>query len=239
VAPLRSGFRFEDKTMRYALLALIWLLGSLVSSGPVSAAGGGAVGGGGGYSAEAPSGSSADRAAVRAYDSGRKQIEKAIEYAKEGAAQTDQKKREKLEKKSVERFERAVAELQKAIDRKSDFYEAWSELGFALRSLGRYDEAVSAYDRSLAIRGDYAPAIEYRGEAHLELGRLDEAARAYQRLVMSSSDLAEQLLAKMRQWVDRKRADPGDMDPDVIESFGRWVDKRSAAQLSGAPRSLW
>lgn len=225
--------------MPYTMLALIGLLGLLLPTGVVSAAGGGSVGGGGGYSADAPSASSGDRAAVRAYDAGRKQIEKAIEYTKEAGVERDQKKRAKLEKKSVERFEEAVEDLQKATTRKSDFYEAWSELGFALRSLGRYDEALVAYDRSLAIRGDYAPAIEYRGEAHLELGRLDEAARAYQRLVMSSSDLADQLLAKMRQWVDRKRVDPGDMDPDVIESFGRWVDKRSAAHRSGSPRSLW
>lgn len=226
--------------MRFAIFVLFGVLGMLLAAGPIAAAGGGpSGGGGGGASMDALPGADTDRAANRAYESARKQIAKAIENREEAAAETDPKKRAKYEKKAKENFERAKKDLDKAIERKADFYQAYSELGFALRSLGRYDEAIAAYDRALAIEGDYLPAVEYRGEAQLELGQLDEAARAYQRLVMASSDLADQLLAKMRAWVDRKRVDPGDTDPDVIESFGRWVDKRSAARVSGAPRSLW
>jgi tetratricopeptide (TPR) repeat protein len=176
---------------------------------------------------------------VRRYDSARKQLERAAEYRREAAAETDPKKQAKLADEATDRLERAVRDLERAIRRKPDFYEAHSDLGFALRSLGRYEEALAAYDRALSIESGYSPAIEYRGEAYLELDRLDDAARAYQRLAASDPELAGQLLAKMREWVARRRADPGELDPGVIESFGGWVGRRSSHAAGGGARSVW
>lgn len=228
--------------MHAPIVACVVLLVVLAQPRPAWAAGGGSVGGvggGGGYSFDPDSATKAERAAQRAHASGRKNLEKATDSLAEARTQTDPGDRAKLEKKARKEFERAVENLERAVKKMPGLYAAHSDLGFALRSLGRYDEALAAYGEALQLEPGYAPAIEYRGEAYLELGQLDAAARAYQALAHSSPELAAQLLDAMQRWVERKRSDPGDIEPGTIESFGGWVERRSAAQARGEGASLW
>jgi len=59
--------------------------------------------------------------------------------------------------------EEAVAEYELAINLKSNYAEAWNNLGFTLSNMRRLDEAISAYRRALEIKPDLALT-------HLNLG---------------------------------------------------------------------
>lgn len=87
-----------------------------------------------------------------------------------------------LQAKAAQRFAEAAADFRRAVDLRSDFPEAWNELGFALRQTGQYAEALTAYDRALRLRPDFPEALEYLGEAYVKLGRLEEARAILARL---------------------------------------------------------
>jgi len=76
----------------------------------------------------------------------------------------------------------AITAFKRATELRSDFPEAWNELGFALRNQGRYADSLDAYDRALALRPDFPEALEYLGEAYVKMGRLDDARRVLDRL---------------------------------------------------------
>jgi tetratricopeptide (TPR) repeat protein len=76
----------------------------------------------------------------------------------------------------------AVGAFKKATEMRSNFPEAWNELGYALRNQGRYDESVRAYDEALRLRPRYPEALEYLGEAYVKMGRVDDAKKVLERL---------------------------------------------------------
>ncbi len=87
-----------------------------------------------------------------------------------------------LQNKTAKRFREAAADFRHAVAIRSDFPEAWNELGFALRQDGQYAEAMKAYDRALRLRPNYPEALEYLGEAYVKMGRLDAARQLADRL---------------------------------------------------------
>ena len=76
----------------------------------------------------------------------------------------------------------AVAAFHQALTLRSDFADAWNELGYAFRNQGRYTESLDAYHEALRLRPDFPEALEYLGEAYVKMGRLDDARRILDRL---------------------------------------------------------
>ncbi|HUI28266.1 MAG TPA: tetratricopeptide repeat protein [Candidatus Kryptonia bacterium] len=76
----------------------------------------------------------------------------------------------------------AEQKYREAIRLKSDFPEAWNELGHALKNQERYDESIKAYEEALRLRPNYAQALEYLGEAYVKMGKLDKAREVLARL---------------------------------------------------------
>lgn len=83
---------------------------------------------------------------------------------------------------SEERFEEALAKLERVLAGDERDADAWNLVGFSLRKLGRYDEAMEGYARALAIDPRHVEAIEYLGELHLALGDMPEAEKQLARL---------------------------------------------------------
>lgn len=210
--------------LRNVLLVVL----ALTVATPVFAAGGGSVGG------SAPTQPRVKRtpeqSAVRHYNSGLKRRDKGEKYLLD-AATREGKARTKREQKAAKQFTKAAKEFEKAVGYRSDFYQAHASLGYAYRKLGRYDESLQAYNRSLSLNPDYAEAIEYRGEAYLGLNQVDAAKQAYMDLFRRQRDLADQLMAAMEQWVDTRRAEPGELQPNSVEAFATWVAQRT--ELAG------
>jgi tetratricopeptide (TPR) repeat protein len=46
--------------------------------------------------------------------------------------------------------------IDKAIEFKPDYHEAWNNRGSVLGYLGRFEEAIASYDKALEIKSDYS-----------------------------------------------------------------------------------
>jgi len=170
------------------------------------------------------------------YNAGLKLRDKGLALQKEAAQATKDKDRTKLEKKAQQEFEKAISQFQTATVKDPRFYQAYSDLGFALRKTGDYAGALEVYDRAVSLNPAYSPAIEYRAEAYLGLDRVEEAKKAYMALFTGDRGRADELLKAMKGWVEKRRAEPGTMTPDAIQEFSHWVDQR--AELAGQTPSV-
>jgi tetratricopeptide (TPR) repeat protein len=184
-----------------------------------------------------------EQEAVELYNDGNEYRDKAASLEKEAAAEPDAKKKEKLEKKAFERHEGSIKKFTAATEKNPRMFQAWGNLGYAYRKTGKYAEALQAYDRALEIQPGYTPAIEYRGEAYLGLNRLDDVQNAYMTLFGSDRVRADELAAAIDRWIQKKKAEPGGVDPAALDKFVAWAAERkqlasqtSALTLSQPPR---
>jgi len=174
--------------------------------------------------------------AVDHYNAGLKMRDKALALQKEAAEAAGEKDRMKLEKKAQQEFGKAISQFRTATEKNPRFYQAFSDLGFALRKTGDYPAALETYDRALTLSPTYAPAIEYRAEAYLGLDRVEDAKKAYMALFPGDRDQADELLKAMKGWVEKRRVEPGTLTPDAVQEFSHWVDQR--AELAGQTPSV-
>ncbi len=75
-------------------------------------------------------------------------------------------------------FDRAIDALDKAIELKPDFAEAWYNKGITFSVMGRVEEEIMAYDHALAINPRYAEAWNNKASSLGKLGRYEEALEA-------------------------------------------------------------
>ena len=91
----------------------------------------------------------------------------------------------------AENYPQAIAEYERVLEVRPDFYEAWYEKGLALESCGRYHEAIASYDRALNLRpkNDSACQIWHeRGNAfQYGLGDYTEAIACYDRVLQMNA----------------------------------------------------
>ncbi len=152
--------------------------------------------------------------------------------------------RDKLLAKARKQYEKAIPLFKNATEKVPTFHQAFSSLGYALRKTGDFEGSLAAYDRALELAPFYGEAIEYRAEAYLGLGRLDEVKEAYMQLFAKDRALADQLMEAMQGWVEERRAEPGDLSSETIESFATWLAERGelaeqTARLEGAAARAW
>lgn len=123
-------------------------------------------------------------------------------------------------------YERAQRELEQAVRKDASYHPAWNQLGYVRRMLGDLPGSLQAYDRALELDPDFAQAIEYRGETYLGLGRLEDAKAAHARLSELDPELAGDLESAMSRFVVDRSRDPGDLDPDAVTEFTRWLSRQ-------------
>ena len=73
---------------------------------------------------------------------------------------------------------------------RSNFAEAYQNIGDALRKLGRPGEAVSHYEKALALRPEWAEAEDGLGSALQDLSRPDDALQHFQKAISLRPDFA-------------------------------------------------
>jgi tetratricopeptide (TPR) repeat protein len=177
-----------------------------------------------------------EQEAVELYNDGNEYRDKAAAFEKEAAAEPDAKKKEKLEKKAVDKHESSIKKFVAATQKNPRLVQAWGNLGYAYRKTGKYDDALTAYDKALALEPNYTPAIEYRGEAYLGLNRLEDVKSSYMDLFRSDRTRADELAGAIDRWLQKKRAEPGGVDPSALASFASWAAERK--QLASQTSSL-
>jgi tetratricopeptide (TPR) repeat protein len=220
--------------MRLAILMLIAASSIAAVPAALAASSGGPMSGAGG-DFNAPREQTPKERARTAYNEGLRAVRKGDNQAAAAEKATDERKKEKAAKKSVEFYERARDSFTLAVQNLDTMHEAWNYLGYTRRKLGEYDSALMAYDRALALRPSYPEAIEYRGEAYLGLNRIEDAKQAYLDLYAGNRKLADQLLVAMKSWVQSKRA-AAPADPTALDALDQWVQERE--QIAGQTASL-
>jgi tetratricopeptide (TPR) repeat protein len=212
---------------------LAMLVGALVVFLPADlrASGGSSMPRGGGPSMPSAPRKTPEQEAVDYYNAGLKYRDRAVDLEKDAAEAKSDKERGKLEGKAQKEFGRAISQFRIATEKNPNFYQACSDLGFALRKTGDYAGALEVYDRAIGLEPTYAPAIEYRAEAYLGLDRVEDSKKAYMQLFSSARREADLLLKAMKGWVEKRRADPGKLAPDAVQEFSGWVAERE--QLAG------
>ncbi len=74
-----------------------------------------------------------------------------------------------------EKYEQAIAELDKALEKDADDPDLLNLVAYSHRQLKRYEIALNYYQRALEIEPDHRGANEYLGELYLHLGQLEKA----------------------------------------------------------------
>jgi tetratricopeptide (TPR) repeat protein len=222
----------------FAAVGAAFLIGSL----PLAArASGGSSGMGGlGMDRSTDARRSPEQIARARYEKGLQKRDSALDHEKKAAAASSDEKRAQETAQAKQSWEGAIADYQSAIEKKSDFHEAYSDLGYAYRKLGRYPESLAAYDKALELKPNYPKALEYEGEAYLGLNRIDDARRTYMKLFSVDRAEAGTLMKALAGWADRAQAQPpAGIDAKTLEEFLSWVRERRelAAQAGEASSS--
>ena len=156
---------------------------------------------------------SPEQEAVEYYNDGISYRDKAANLEKEAAAETDMKKKEKLEAKAKDKHESSIKKFVNATRKDPKMVPAWGSLGYAYRKVGNYNDSLDAYAKALELQPAYTPAIEYRAEAYLGLGRLDDVKSAYMTLFNADRPRSNELAAAIDRWLEKSKSQPGRRRP--------------------------
>ena len=74
-----------------------------------------------------------------------------------------------------QKFDKAVALLEKALAKDGKDADVYNLLGFSHRKRGNFDGAFANYRKALALNAEHRGAHEYIGQAYLETGNLAKA----------------------------------------------------------------
>ena len=88
-------------------------------------------------------------------------------------------------------MQEALDSLDKALQLKPDFAEAYNNRGNTLQKLGRSNDALDSYDKALQINPRYTEAHNNQGLALHELGRMQEALDSFDKALQLKPDFAE------------------------------------------------
>ena len=150
----------------------------------------------------------------------------------------DAKAAAKTQEKVTKAYERALKSFTRAAQRMPNMHDAWNYIGYSQRHLGDYKASLAAYAKALELKPNYPEAIEYRGEAFLGLNAIDDAKQSYMALYKTSRPLSQQLLAAMKVWVEKRKANAEGVDSATLESFAAWVNERAAIAAQTASNTV-
>ncbi len=87
--------------------------------------------------------------------------------------------------------EQALSALNKAIDLRPDYVEAYNNRGAAKNLLGKHQEAIADYDKVIQLKPNYAEAYSNRGVTKSLLGKHQEAIADHDKALHLKPDYAE------------------------------------------------
>jgi len=92
--------------------------------------------------------------------------------------------------KNLGKLKEAEISYRKAIEIKSDYAEAHSNLGNILKNLGKLKEAEISYRKAIKLNPDYADAYSNLGSILRDLGKLKEAEISYRKAIKINCHLS-------------------------------------------------
>ena len=160
----------------------------------------------------------------RLYEEGLKHKAKAESRAGRATNAKNTKEKNRLLKKAMKEYQKAVEKQTKAVKLDQENYKAFSELGYALEKKGEPRKAIGAYNFSLRINPRYYLALRYRGEALIQLGLIKDAKESYMVLFKNDQELAAQLMTSFDEWLTQTET-TGSLEK---EEFIEWLSRRKS-----------
>lgn len=125
------------------------------------------------------------------------------------------------------KLEKAIAQYDKAVNKKPDFYEAWAVRSYLLQTVGRYKDAESSYTQAIAIRADEFGLYVNRGIVSALLNHRTEALADFDKALSLQPDSPEIYTQRGCAYLEWKAYDPAmanfnkaiAIDPDYVYAF--------------------
>ena len=162
------------------------------------------------------------------YAEGNRNLAQARKLRGRIAETQDADKRAKLEEKLEETFQSAANSFTNAIGYAPKMAEAYAGLGETLREWGRLDQSLEVCAAAVRRFPDDLENFEGWAMTLMELNLLGNATSAYSNYVDSNPDRAAILMEVMQDWLQRKQADPGDLNPADVDRLAAWVQQQEA-----------
>ncbi len=140
----------------------------------------------------------------------------------------DADKRAKLEEKLEETFQSAAGSFADAIGYAPKMAEAYAGLGETLREWGKLDKSLEVCAAAVRRFPDDLENFEGWAMTLMELNMLGNATSTYSNYVDSNPDRAAILMEVMQDWLQRKQADPGDLNPADVDRLASWIQQQEA-----------
>ncbi|MBD2134626.1 MULTISPECIES: serine/threonine-protein kinase [unclassified Sphaerospermopsis] len=121
----------------------------------------------------------------------------------------------------LQRYEDALANYEKAVNIKPDYFPGWYGQGKALFELKKYQQAIKAYDKAIQIQPDYLEAWIGRGFALSSLQRYTEAISAFDKALHEKDDYPAVWNAKGDAFRNLKQYD------NAIKSYDQAIELQS------------
>jgi Flp pilus assembly protein TadD len=112
-------------------------------------------------------------------------------------------------------FNRAVADLEQAVQENPKDADAHTMLAYSYRKLGAFEKSMDDYQKALKIDANHRSTHEYLGELYLDINQPDNAERQLQALKKTCP-----LLGKCSEYNDLKHA---------IDNYHKAKNSRSPA----------
>ena len=87
-----------------------------------------------------------------------------------------------------EKYEEAITAFEQAVNNKSDFYQAWTNKGYAQGKLGKHLEKFSSCARATTIAPDFPEAWNCRGLARFDLKQYEQALKEYNQAIAADPE---------------------------------------------------
>jgi tetratricopeptide (TPR) repeat protein len=155
--------------------------------------------------------------------SGERKLEQAKEIDEKIAAESDSKKRAKLEARQVKTYQSAVGDFRKALSSDAKMIQAWAGLGAAYRGANKTDESLQAYVECMKLDAEADDCFTGWAGTLMDGNKLGNAVQAHGQLTQMNPKRAAILIEVMETWLKEKQADPGGLAQTDIDQMATWL----------------
>ncbi len=135
-----------------------------------------------------------EKKAISQYNDGVKHMDKAKALVSKGDSTYAFNYRATSDAKAKKEYDKSVKNFTTAIELKSDFPEAWNNLGYCYRKVDKLPLSLEAYHKALELKPGFPEALEYLGETYLAMDSLHLAQGQLQMLQDLKSPYADTLM---------------------------------------------
>ncbi len=152
-----------------------------------------------------------------------RQLAQARKLAEKIKAESDAKKRAKLETKREKALMGAVSGFREGLSYNVKSIEGWAGLGTAYRELGKFQEALLAHVEGMKL--DAADRTNFVGwtESAMDALLFGQVTTAHGQFLENNPLFAALMLEIIEGWYEKRQTDPGDVKQADLDRLKAWI----------------